>query len=50
MKVKFTTTINDEIVKQMKIQAINEDISVAELIEKCFALYISLLESNNTNK
>ena len=39
MKKKFTTTIEENILKQIKIQAINENISVAELIEKMFTEY-----------
>jgi len=39
MRKKFTTTIEEEILKQIKIQAINEGISVAELIEKMFEIY-----------
>jgi predicted HicB family RNase H-like nuclease len=39
MKKKFTTTIEEEILKELKIQAIKEDISVAELIEKMFSEY-----------
>ena len=39
MKKKFTTTIDEAILKQLKIQAIKEGMSIAELIEKMFALY-----------
>lgn len=39
MKSRFTTTIDEKILKDMKIQAINEDLSVAELIEKIFVEY-----------
>lgn len=34
MKRKFTTTIDDELIKKAKIKAIEENISVAELIER----------------
>jgi len=34
MKKKFTTTIDDELIKKAKIKAIELNISVAELIEK----------------
>ena len=34
MKKKFTTTIDDELIKKAKIKAIELDISVAELIER----------------
>lgn len=40
MKKKFTTTIDEKILKELKIQAIKEDLSVSELIEKMFELYI----------
>ena len=34
MKKKFTTTIDEDVIKQAKIQAIEENTSVAELIER----------------
>ncbi|MDQ0414220.1 DUF6364 family protein [Mesobacillus stamsii] len=34
MKKKFTTTLDEELIKLAKIKAIEENISVAELIEK----------------
>lgn len=40
MKKKFTTTIDDELIKQAKIKAIEENISVAELIEKLLKEYL----------
>ena len=40
MKKKFTTTLDDEIIKQAKIKAIEEVISVAELIEKILKEYL----------
>ena len=40
MKNKFTTTLDDEIIKQAKIKAIEEGISVAELIEKLLKEYL----------
>ncbi|MBN2837193.1 MAG: hypothetical protein JXM74_00380 [Fusobacteriaceae bacterium] len=40
MKKKFTTTINENVLKELKIQAIKEDLSVSELIEKMFEIYI----------
>lgn len=40
MRKKFTTTIDEEILKQIKIQAIQENSSVSELIEKMFEQYI----------
>ena len=40
MKKKFTTTLDDELIKLAKIQAIEENISVAELIEKLLRDYL----------
>ena len=40
MKKKFTTTIDDEIIKKAKIKAIEEGVSVAELIEKLLLEYL----------
>jgi predicted HicB family RNase H-like nuclease len=42
MKKKFTTTIDDELIKQAKIKAIEENVSVAELIEKLLRNYLDL--------
>ena len=42
MKKKFTTTLDDELIKKAKIKAIEENISVAELIEKLLTKYRSL--------
>lgn len=44
MKKKFTTTLDEELIKKAKIKAIEEGISVAELIEN---LLNSYLESTN---
>ena len=40
MKKKFTTTIDDELIKKAKIKAIEEGISVAELLEKLLKAYL----------
>lgn len=40
MKKKFTTTIDEEILKRAKIKAIEEGVSVAELIEKLLLQYM----------
>ena len=40
MKKKFTTTLDDELIKKAKIKAIEENISVAELIEKLLEKYL----------
>lgn len=47
MRKKFTTTIDEEILKQIKIQAIQENISVSELIEKMFQQYIQNLADSS---
>ena len=40
MKKKFTTTIDEEFIKKAKIKAIEENTSVAELIEKLLKEYL----------
>ena len=40
MKKKFTTTLDDEVIKKAKSRAIEEDISVAELIERLLKEYL----------
>ena len=40
MKKKFTTTIDKELIKKAKIKAIEENTSVAELIEKLLKEYL----------
>lgn len=40
MKKKFTTTIDDVLIKQAKIKTIEEGISVAELLEKLLKQYL----------
>jgi len=40
MKKKFTTTLDNELIKQAKIKAIEENISVAELIERLLSDYL----------
>lgn len=44
MKKKFTTTLDDEVIKKAKIKAIEENISVAELIEKLINEYLESAE------
>lgn len=41
MKKKFTTTLDEELIKKAKIKAIEENISVAELIEKLLKDYLA---------
>lgn len=38
-KIKFTTTIDDEILRYLKVQSASEGISVGTLIEKMFDQY-----------
>ena len=40
MKKKFTTTIDEEIIKSAKIKAVEEGISLAELLEKLLTSYL----------
>ncbi len=40
MKKKFTTTLDDELIKQIKIKAIKQGKSVAELIEQLLKKYL----------
>lgn len=40
MKKKFTTTLDSELIKLVKIKAIEENISVAQLIEKLLKEYL----------
>ena len=42
MKKKFTTTIDEDVIKQAKIQAIEENTSVAELIERLLKEYLGM--------
>ncbi|NLK70272.1 MAG: hypothetical protein GX286_02365 [Clostridiales bacterium] len=41
MKVKFTTTIDEELLKAVKIRAIEENTSVARIIETLFIKYLN---------
>ena len=42
MKKKFTTTIDEDFIKQAKIQAIEENTSVAERIERLLKEYLGM--------
>lgn len=44
MKKKFTTTIDDELIKKAKIKAIELDTSVAKLIEKLLREFLESAE------
>ena len=39
-KQKFTTTLDSELIKQLKIQAIRENCSVAEILEQLISDYL----------
>ena len=39
-KKKLTTTVEKDIIKDIKIQAVKEEISVGDLIEKMFSFYM----------
>lgn len=40
-KVKFTTTIDQELLEKIKIQAIKEHSSVSEILERLITQYLS---------
>lgn len=40
-KVKFTTTVEKELLEQIKIQAIKEHCSVSEILERLLKEYLS---------
>lgn len=40
MRKKFTTTLDAELIRQIKIKAIEQNTSVSSLIEKLFTEYI----------
>jgi len=44
MKKKFTTTLDGDLIKKAKIKAIEENMSVAELIEKLLNDYLKSTE------
>ncbi len=45
-KVKFTTTINSELLEKIKIQAIKEKCSVSSLLEKLMSQYLESVGQN----
>ena len=40
MKIKFTTTIEEELIKKLKIEAINQSKNVNEILEKLIDKYL----------
>ena len=49
-KVKFTTTIDDELLERAKITAIKEKTSVAKIIEKLLDEYMNKKQTETTEK
>lgn len=49
MRTRFVTTIEDEINKAIKIQAVVEDMDKGELVAKMYSIYIDLLSSGQIN-
>lgn len=45
-KKKFTTTVDEELLEQIKIQAIKEKRSVADLLEELIKNYIGMVATN----
>lgn len=46
-KIKFTTTIESELLEKIKIQAIKERLSVSAILERLIIEYLSSLPSND---
>lgn len=46
-KVKFTTTIEQELLEKIKIQAIKEHCSVSEILERLISQYLSTNDVNS---
>jgi len=40
VKIKFTTTIEEELIKKLKIEAINQSKNVNEILEKLIDKYL----------
>lgn len=40
MKAKFNTTLNKDVIRKIKIQALNENRSVGEIIEELLLEYL----------
>lgn len=40
MRKKFTTTLDEEIIKKIKIQAVKENTDVSKLLEKLIEKYL----------
>ena len=46
-KIKFTTTIEQELLERIKIQAIKEHCSVSEILERLITQYLSTCAHDN---
>lgn len=46
-KIKFTTTIEQELLEKIKIQAIKEHCSVSEILERLITQYLSTSACDN---
>lgn len=46
-KIKFTTTIEQELLERIKIQAIKEHCSVSEILERLITQYLSTITRDN---
>jgi hypothetical protein len=46
-KVKFTTTIDQELLEKIKIQAIKEHLSVSTILERLITEYLSSFTDSN---
>lgn len=45
-KVKFTTTLEEQIVEKIKIQAIKEKRSVSDILEQLISNYLNIYSGN----
>lgn len=48
MRVKFTTTLDSEILKELKIQAVKEGTDVSKILEKLMTEYLEKQRGNST--
>lgn len=47
MRSKFTTTLDNELIKAIKVQAIKENTNVSKILEKLIKDYLKLKELEN---
>ena len=48
MRVKFTTTLDSEILKELKIQAVKEGTDVSKILEKLMVEYLEKQKGNSS--